>query len=124
MKTLRFIFLAVLLVLITSGCSAKFTGIINDRYAGRKMKNWMGRSASDLIAYWGKPNSMELDGKGGRILIWRIDRCLITNPPVIGYSGRGTSFATQVGTEARYTRVRKFHVNKAGVIYSWSWEGL
>lgn len=122
--------LSVLLVALSiSGClSSK---------VDKKMKSWMGHHYSDLLMQWGAPQHVYSDGKGGRILVYTAQRQYTTpgqattntNITVSAYDdmiwGSATSTTTYRPPETYgYTAYRMFAINKNGIIYRWSWNGL
>ena len=110
---IKFVTLLFFFVLL-SGC----IGNIN-----RAMASWVGHHQSELIAAWGPPTQISIDGKGGSILIYRgyVD---------LGQSqGRGSvdAFGNITYTPPQqqgYGRTRMFYVDPNGYIYAWRWQGL
>jgi hypothetical protein len=116
------------LVLILVGC----VGRIN-----RVMNSWVGSHYSALVASWGPPDQILVDGSGGHILSWTGTRSFTVpgsattqstgTATVSGNTASGqASSQTIYNPPVTYTRrvYRMFWVNADGVIYKWKWRGL
>jgi len=81
-------------------------------------QSWLGRRESELVLVWGEPSRTEPDGHGGVVLIYE---------PVTGTRQRAESpeagrvEANNAAGGVDGQLVRKFLVNRAGVIYAWDW---
>jgi hypothetical protein len=87
------------------------------------MKSYVGHPKSELYLRWGPPTSVTSDGNGGEILIYesyvsqgQIPGSAYNN----GYGGVSYTAPQQRG----YTKTRMFYVDKDGIIYTFSWQGL
>ena len=113
--------------LIFNGCAARLN---------KMMKSWVDHHYGDLIASWGPPQEVFDDGRGGRILIYTIQRQW-TNPGTsktrtTGSATMWDSFiwgSTTSKTTYRppqthkWTAYRMFWINEDGIIYRWAWRG-
>ncbi len=104
------------------------------------MEAWLGYSAKDLTRAWGSPQEIIPDGKGGRIYLYieqeitppdgnlkRVDVVRTSRP--LGPDGEDVDRpsgpnASTPGYAREWGVFRQFHVNPAGVIVDYAWEGL
>lgn len=90
----------------------------------KEARSWLGRHESELVQAWGEPTHTEPDGHGGVVLIYE---------HLIG-AGDGDDSSGGCRFERRFEHVtertsergdgnllRRFLVNRAGVIYAWEW---
>ena len=114
--TMLLVFFTLLLTVVVA-----MVGIRQSTIATKKMdeimKSWIGYHQSELIASWGPPEKITIDGKGGSVL----DYSHYKNQGSIAFRDPwGNVHVRPTG----YKATRYFYVNPDGIIYRVKWQRL
>lgn len=110
----------LLLALLVAGCGAAYEARLNQ---------WMGKSEADLVASWGPPDSVRVDGPDKYLTYYKNRPIFIpgtaptyigtvTSPGTVVVTGIGGSDPTYIDRQCRTT----FGLHK-GKVLAWDYKG-
>jgi len=114
--TMLLVFLTLLLT-VALAIGIRESRITKVKETDEIMKSWIGYHQSELIASWGPPEKITIDGKGGSVLDYSYHKDL-------GSTAYKDPWGNVHIRPRGYKATRYFYVNSDGIIYKVKWQGL
>jgi hypothetical protein len=85
------------------------------------LDEWIGKTRTDLIKFWGRPEKETPDGKGGEIITF--DTSIVhPRPSTSLYNNGNRGLDNTASNNYVVTKSRVFYLNSQAIIYHWDAE--